>query len=185
MYNSLWRHELYSPWDSWGQNTGVGSLFLLQGIFPSQVLSSGLLYDGQILYQWATREALGKLFWKFLVVIDRVLSYFWNVFLSCSQYTSVIFRVLRHVYYIIFICIYYKLLWLSGKESASTVGDARDMSSIPGSGRSPGVGNPLQYSCLKNSMDSKAWGLKSMGLQRAGHSWAYEPESCSMLLETF
>ena len=39
-----------------------------------------------------------------------------------------------------------------GKESACNVGDP---GSIPGSGRSPGEGNdsPLQYSCLKNSMD--------------------------------
>ena len=37
--------------------------------------------------------------------------------------------------------------------------DARDEGSIPGSGRSPGVGNgnPLQYSCLKNFMDRGAW----------------------------
>ena len=36
---------------------------------------------------------------------------------------------------------------------------AGDMSSIPGSGRSPveGNGNPLQYSCLENSMDRGAW----------------------------
>ena len=27
--------RLYSPWNSLGQNTGVGSLFLLQGIFPT------------------------------------------------------------------------------------------------------------------------------------------------------
>ena len=42
--------------------------------------------------------------------------------------------------------------WLSGKESAC---NAADMGSIPGSGRSPGVGNgnPLQYSCLENPMD--------------------------------
>ena len=35
----------------------------------------------------------------------------------------------------------------------------RDVSSIPGSGRSPGVGhgNPLQYSCLENPMDRGAW----------------------------
>ena len=34
-----------------------------------------------------------------------------------------------------------------------------DRSLIPGSGRSPGVenGNPLQYSCLENSMDRRAW----------------------------
>ena len=37
--------------------------------------------------------------------------------------------------------------------------NAGDMSSIPGSGRSPGGenGNPLQYSCLENSMDRGAW----------------------------
>ena len=36
---------------------------------------------------------------------------------------------------------------------------AGDMGSIPGSGRSPGKGNgnPLQYSCLENSMDRGAW----------------------------
>ena len=36
---------------------------------------------------------------------------------------------------------------------------ARDLGSIPGSGRSPGEGNgnPLQSSCLENSVDSGAW----------------------------
>ena len=33
---TLQPHGLYSPWDSPGQNTGVGSLSLLQGIFPAQ-----------------------------------------------------------------------------------------------------------------------------------------------------
>ena len=43
-----------------------------------------------------------------------------------------------------------------GKESACNAGD---LSSIPGSGRSPGEGNgnPLQYSCLENPMDRGAW----------------------------
>ena len=46
--------------------------------------------------------------------------------------------------------------WLSGKESAC---NARDVGLIPGSGRSTGGGhgNPLQYSCLENSMDRGAW----------------------------
>ena len=37
--------------------------------------------------------------------------------------------------------------------------NARDVGSIPGLGRSPGGehGNPLQYFCLKNSMDRGAW----------------------------
>ena len=43
-----------------------------------------------------------------------------------------------------------------GKESVSNAGD---LSSVPGLGRSPGEGNgnPLQYSCLENSMDRGAW----------------------------
>ena len=41
----------------------------------------------------------------------------------------------------------------------ANVGDVRDMGSILGSGRSPGGGhgNPLQYSCLENYMDSEVW----------------------------
>ena len=42
---------LYSPWDSPGQNTGVASLFLLRGIFPTQGLNLGLLHCRRILYQ--------------------------------------------------------------------------------------------------------------------------------------
>ena len=44
-------HGLYSPWNSPGQNTGVGSLSLLQGIFPTQGSKPGLLHCRQILYQ--------------------------------------------------------------------------------------------------------------------------------------
>ena len=49
--------------------------------------------------------------------------------------------------------------WLSGKEFACNEGVEGDAGLIPGLGRSPGGGNgnPLQYSCLKNSMDRGAW----------------------------
>jgi len=42
-----------------------------------------------------------------------------------------------------------------GNEPTSNAGDTAEMSSVPGSGRSPGEGNgnPLQYSCLENPMD--------------------------------
>ena len=45
------------------------------------------------------------------------------------------------------------------KNPPANAGDEGDMGSIPGSGRSPagGNGNPLQYSCLENSMDRGAW----------------------------
>ena len=51
MSNSLRPHGLYSPWNSPGQNAGVGSLSLLQGIFQTQELNPGLLHCRWILYQ--------------------------------------------------------------------------------------------------------------------------------------
>ena len=42
--NSLRPHGLYCTWNSLGQNTGVGSLSLLQGILPTQGLNPGLLH---------------------------------------------------------------------------------------------------------------------------------------------
>ena len=57
------------------------------------------------------------------------------------------------------------------KNLLANSADARDLGLIPGSGRSPGVGNgnPLKYSCLENCMDRRAAGLQSMGLQKMGH----------------
>ena len=45
------------------------------------------------------------------------------------------------------------------KNLPANGGDARDLGSIPGSGRSPGEGNGnlLQYSCPENPMDRGAW----------------------------
>ena len=71
--------------------------------------------------------------------------------------------------------------WLSGKESACNAGDTGDAGSIPGSGRYPGGGNgnPFQYSCLENPMDSETSEVQSRGSQR--HSlWFYglQPRRC-------
>ena len=45
------------------------------------------------------------------------------------------------------------------KNLPAKAGDIREVGSIPGSGRSPGVGNgnPVQYSCLENPMDRGTW----------------------------
>ena len=53
-----------------------------------------------------------------------------------------------------------------GKESACSAGDP---SSIPGLGRSPGEGNgnPLQFSCLENSMDGGAWQATAHGVTKS------------------
>ena len=51
MCDSLRPHVLYSPWNSPGQNTGVGSRSLLQGIFPTQGSNPGLPNCRRMLYQ--------------------------------------------------------------------------------------------------------------------------------------
>ena len=54
-----------------------------------------------------------------------------------------------------------KLKWgfPGGSECKESIGNAGDLGSVPGSGRSSGEGNgnPLQYSCLENPMDGGAW----------------------------
>ena len=55
---------------------------------------------------------------------------------------------------------------LEGKASACNAGD---LGSIPGSGRSPGEGNgnPLQYSCLENSLEGAAWWATVHGITKS------------------
>ena len=56
------------------------------------------------------------------------------------------------------------------KNPPANSGDARDVGSIPGLGKSPagGHGNPLQYSCLENPMDREPGRLQFMELQKVG-----------------
>ena len=61
--DSLWPHRLYSPWNSPGQDTGVGSLSLLQGIFPTQGSNPGLSHCRQILYQLSLKGSWRILEW--------------------------------------------------------------------------------------------------------------------------
>ena len=56
--NSLGPHGLHSPGNPPGQNTGVGSLFLLQGIFPTQGSNPGLPHCRCILYQLSHQGSL-------------------------------------------------------------------------------------------------------------------------------
>ena len=51
LFDSLQPHGLYIPWNSPGQNTGVGSLSLLQRIFPTQGWNPGLQHCRRILHQ--------------------------------------------------------------------------------------------------------------------------------------
>ena len=56
-------HGLLHPWDSPGQNMGVRSLFLLQGIFSTQRLNPGLRHCRQILYQLSHKRSPRILEW--------------------------------------------------------------------------------------------------------------------------
>ena len=56
MSDCLQPHGLYSPWNSPGQNTGVGSCCLLQGIFPTQESNWSLLHCRWILCQLSYQE---------------------------------------------------------------------------------------------------------------------------------
>ena len=59
-----------------------------------------------------------------------------------------------------------------GKEPACNAGDAGNMGSIPGSERCPGAGHskPLQFSCLENSMDRRAWWAIVYRLEKIDHN---------------
>ena len=71
MSDSLQPHGLYSPWNSPGQNTGVGNHSLLQGIFPTQELNQGLLHCRQILYQ-LSHQGKYSLYWLSLLFLPRL-----------------------------------------------------------------------------------------------------------------
>ena len=76
MSDSLRPQGLYSPWNSPGQNTGMGSLSLLQGIFPTQGSNPGLLHCRRILYHLNHKVSLlglGSLYREFFKIMNLIL----------------------------------------------------------------------------------------------------------------
>ena len=73
------------------------------------------------------------------------------------------------------------------KNLHANTGDARDESSIPRLGRSPGGGHgdSLQYSCLENPMDEDSGGLQSMGSHRIRHNWSDWAHILSIYLDIY
>ena len=69
------------------------------------------------------------------------------------------------------------------KNPSANAGDARDLGSIPVSGKSPrvGNGNPLQYCCLENSTDRGAWWATVHGVAGAGHDRVHTHNSAGGL----
>ena len=71
------------------------------------------------------------------------------------------------------------------KESACNAGD---LGSIPGLGRSPGEvnGNPLEYSCLENSMDRGAWratvhGITKIRTRLSDYTFTFTNSTCRII----
>ena len=64
MSHSWQPHGLYSPWNSLGQKTGVSSLSLLQGIFPTQGPNAGLPHCRWILYQLNRKRIYNRVFFS-------------------------------------------------------------------------------------------------------------------------
>ena len=121
--------------DSPGKKTGVGGHTLLQGIFPTQGLNTGLLHCRWILYPLSHQG---------------------------SPYTHIQNLYLKIITSLI-LCSF-----PGGSDGKKSAYNAGEPVSVPGSGRSPGEGNgnPLQYSCLENSMDGEPGRIQCMGLQR-------------------
>ena len=69
-------HGLNSAWNSPGQNTGVGSLSFLQGIFPTQGSNPGFLHYRQILYQLSHKGSPGIYSKNVLLVHFAFLHFF-------------------------------------------------------------------------------------------------------------
>ena len=70
LHMTLRPHGWYSPWNSPGQNTGMGSLSLLQWMFPTQGSNPGLLHCRRILYQLSHQgRPLQRRGWCYLLAI--------------------------------------------------------------------------------------------------------------------
>ena len=77
-----------------------------------------------------------------------------------------------HLYIHVCVCIYIYIGFPCGSDSKESACNAGDPCLIPGMGRSPGErnGNPLQYSCLENSMDRGVWLATVHGVAK---SWTW------------
>ena len=103
---------------------------------------------------------------------------------SSSVYMSVSVCQSVPAFFCYLVSIHYFPGGSEGKKSACSTGD---LGSIPGSGRSPGEGNgnPLQHTCLENSMDRGSWQATVHGVtKRVGHDWvtSLHPYICSLPL---
>ena len=138
--DSLQPHGLYSPLNSPGQNTGVGSCSILQGIFPILGSNTGFLHCRLILYQ-LSHHGNPRILKRVAFPFSRGSSQPRNwTRVSCIAGRFFTSWATREA----------PVMALVIQNPPANPGLARDVDSIPGLGRSPGKGNsyPSQDSCL-------------------------------------
>ena len=120
-------HGLYSPWNSPGQNAGMGSHSLLQEIFPTQRSNPGLLHCRQILYQLSHKGS------PRLIYNSSLFSF------SLKKKLQEVTRSYLRIYG--FFYLPYCCRFFGGSISKESACNAGESGSILGLGRSPGEGN--------------------------------------------
>jgi len=83
MSDSLQPRRQYSPWNSPGQNTRVGSLSLIQGIFSKQGSNPGLPHCKRIIYQLSHKGSPINIIHEYVVTLDLIFT------LSAVRYAKV------------------------------------------------------------------------------------------------
>ena len=103
--DSLRPQGLYSPWNSLGQNTGVGSLSLLQGIFPTQGLNPGLPHCRQILYQLSHKGSLRQS--EHLSNFSTIL-FFEDVVYNCVSFLEKLSSIIKDGKIILYVHLFFR-----------------------------------------------------------------------------
>ena len=150
MSYSLWHRGLYSPWNSPGQNTGGGSLSLLQGIFPTRNRTRVSCIAGGFFINRAIREVV--------ILGSSYLGRMTQTFISTGFMP---FEGLTH----------WKRLWCW--EGLGTGGEGDDR------GWDDWMASLTRWTWVWVNSGSWWWTgrpgvLRFMGLQRVGHDWATE-----------
>ena len=146
MSNSLWPHGLYSPWNSPGQNTGVGRLFPSPGDLPNQGIkprfpalqADSLPAEPQGKPKNTGVDSLSLLQWIFPTQeLNQGLLHCRQIIYQLSYQGSLHFQIGKNE------LLLPRYLYLLLQHTIIVYRE--------------GNGTPLQYSCLENPMDGGTW----------------------------
>ena len=101
LYLSLWPHELYSPWNSPGQNTGVGSHFLLQDLPNPRIepISPALQVDSLPAEPPGKPTNTVKLFISLCLSFSFFLHAFWCFLIGCIYICNCFILLMNWLFY--------------------------------------------------------------------------------------